>query len=143
LLIAPRTPLGPGFALAGLAGWEVVENTPFIIDRYRQMALAQGYVGDSVINSVGDTLAAFDLWFAHRRPGTLAQQLIHPNGALYWQSECEEDLSGSTPPNVSRGLAQVENSHSTAEPPVISRADEFLNSSSNPSSAAVKTSIAH
>ena len=58
-LIAPRTPVGLRLVLAvGLeAGWEIFENTPFIIDRYRQGALARGYVGDSVINSVGDTLA--------------------------------------------------------------------------------------
>ncbi len=59
-LLAPRLPVGLRFLVAiGLeAGWEVVENTPFVIDRYRQLALAQGYVGDSVINSIGDTLAA-------------------------------------------------------------------------------------
>ncbi len=37
--------------------WEIFENTPFIIDRYREQALAQGYVGDSIINSISDTLA--------------------------------------------------------------------------------------
>ncbi|MDP2620908.1 MAG: DUF2585 domain-containing protein [Hyphomicrobiales bacterium] len=59
-LVAPRLPVGLRFAIAlGLeAGWEVIENTPFIIDRYRETALAQGYVGDSVINSVFDTMAA-------------------------------------------------------------------------------------
>ncbi len=59
-LIAPRVPLGLRLALAiGLeAAWEIVENTPFIIDRYRQSALARGYFGDSVLNSVSDTLAA-------------------------------------------------------------------------------------
>ena len=59
-LVAPRLPIGLRFALAlGLeAGWEVFENTPFIIDRYRQTALAQGYFGDSIVNSVFDTLAA-------------------------------------------------------------------------------------
>lgn len=58
-LIAPRTPVGLRLVLAlGLeVGWEILENTPFIIDRYRQSALARGYVGDSVLNSVGDTLA--------------------------------------------------------------------------------------
>jgi hypothetical protein len=40
------------------AAWEVFENTPFVMERYRQSALARGYFGDSVINSVFDTLAA-------------------------------------------------------------------------------------
>ena len=59
-LIAPGMPVGLRFALAvGLeAGWEMVENSPFIIARYRQSALAQGYVGDSIINSISDTLSA-------------------------------------------------------------------------------------
>lgn len=58
--VAPRLPIGLRFALAiGLeSSWEVIENTPFIIDRYRETALAQGYFGDSVINSVFDTLAS-------------------------------------------------------------------------------------
>jgi hypothetical protein len=70
-LIAPRMPLGLRFVLAlGIeAGWEVLENTPFIIDRYRQSALAQGYTGDSVINSVFDTLAAaFGFFLARLLP---------------------------------------------------------------------------
>ena len=59
-LAAPRMPLVWRLIIAiGLeAGWEVIENTPFIMDRYRQSALARGYFGDSVINSVADTLAA-------------------------------------------------------------------------------------
>jgi len=58
-LLAPRTSVGLRLVLAiGLeAGWEILENSPLIIDRYRQQALAQGYIGDSVINSVFDTLA--------------------------------------------------------------------------------------
>ena len=39
------------------AVWEVLENTPLIMDRYRQTALAAGYFGDSVVNSLGDTLS--------------------------------------------------------------------------------------
>jgi hypothetical protein len=59
-LLAPRASFGLRLALAiGLeAGWEVIENTPFVMDRYRDLALAHGYFGDSVINSVADTLAA-------------------------------------------------------------------------------------
>ena len=57
-LVAPRAPLWTRLAatLAIEVSWEVVENSPVIIDRYRQSALAQGYNGDSVVNSVSDTL---------------------------------------------------------------------------------------
>jgi hypothetical protein len=59
-LAAPRASLGLRLALAmGLeVSWEVAENTPLVIDRYRQSALAQGYVGDSVVNSLSDTCFA-------------------------------------------------------------------------------------
>lgn len=38
-------------------GWEVFENSPFIINRYRETALALGYSGDSILNSISDTVA--------------------------------------------------------------------------------------
>jgi hypothetical protein len=59
-LIAPNMPIGQRFALAiGIeAAWEVIENTPLIMERYRQSALARGYFGDSVVNSIADTFAA-------------------------------------------------------------------------------------
>ncbi|MCT8974067.1 DUF2585 family protein [Microbaculum marinisediminis] len=59
-LAAPRMSVAARFAIAvGLeAGWEVVENMPFIMERYRQTALARGYFGDSVVNSVFDTVTA-------------------------------------------------------------------------------------
>ena len=55
----PRMPISVRFLLAlGIeVGWEVFENTPMIIEHYRQQALAQGYIGDSIINSVMDTIA--------------------------------------------------------------------------------------
>jgi Protein of unknown function (DUF2585) len=59
-LIAPRLPLGVRLVIAiGLeASWEIIENTPPVMERYRRSALAEGYFGDSVINSLSDTLAA-------------------------------------------------------------------------------------
>lgn len=55
----PAMSLGKRFAFAVAieAGWEIFENTPWVINHYREQALAQGYIGDSVINSLFDTLA--------------------------------------------------------------------------------------
>ena len=36
------------------AAWEIFENTPMIIDRYREVTVSWGYIGDSVLNSVAD-----------------------------------------------------------------------------------------
>jgi Protein of unknown function (DUF2585) len=38
--------------------WEILENSPIVIDRYRAVTIAQGYVGDSILNSVSDVLMA-------------------------------------------------------------------------------------
>jgi Protein of unknown function (DUF2585) len=46
-------------ALICEAAWEVFENTPFVINRYRTETAALGYEGDTVVNSLGDLLCAF------------------------------------------------------------------------------------
>ena len=55
----PRMPLAWRLTLAiGIeAAWEIAENTPMVIQHYREQALAQGYTGDSIINSVSDTMS--------------------------------------------------------------------------------------
>jgi hypothetical protein len=73
-LLAPlrhRIPPGPRFLLAmgAEAVWETVENTAFVIERYRAATIALDYYGDSVVNSLGDLLAAAAGYgFAARAP---------------------------------------------------------------------------
>jgi hypothetical protein len=57
-LAAPRLPLGARFIIAmGVEiAWELTENTPMVIRHYRQQALATGYRGDSILNSVSDVM---------------------------------------------------------------------------------------
>jgi hypothetical protein len=53
-------------AVAIEAAWEVLENSPIIIDRYREATIALGYTGDTVINSMAD-VASMALGFAIAR----------------------------------------------------------------------------
>lgn len=51
------------------AAWEVLENTDWVIDRYREATMALGYAGDAAINSLADMvwmIAGFGL--ARRLP---------------------------------------------------------------------------
>ncbi|MEK7499094.1 MAG: DUF2585 family protein [Patescibacteria group bacterium] len=54
----PKRSTALWLVLAVLAevSWEIFENTPMVINHYRQQALAVGYTGDSVLNSVCDVL---------------------------------------------------------------------------------------
>ncbi len=56
-------------AVAVEAGWEVLENSPLIIDRYRAVTMAWGYAGDSILNSLSDIgCMGVGFWLARKLP---------------------------------------------------------------------------
>jgi hypothetical protein len=70
-LVARRWPVERRFLAALLieASWEIAENTPMVIDRYRATTAALGYTGDSVINSLSDiTMMAIGFLIARKLP---------------------------------------------------------------------------
>ena len=57
-LIGRRWPVGLRLALATAieGGWEILENTDMVINRYREATISLDYYGDSVLNSTFDII---------------------------------------------------------------------------------------
>lgn len=88
-LFARRMPVQQRLFMALVieAGWEVLENSPFIINRYREATVALGYTGDSVLNSMSDVMMmALGFLFASRvKPVvSLAAVAIMEIGCALW-----------------------------------------------------------
>jgi len=74
-----RLPVEARFVAAVLleAAWEVFENTPFVIERYRAVTISLDYYGDSVVNSMSDIAAMmFGFWLARRVPVWFSAALV-------------------------------------------------------------------
>jgi hypothetical protein len=70
-LLFPRMPFAARLAAAVFveAAWEIFENTDMIINRYRATTISLDYYGDSIVNSVSDTIAMIGGFFiAWRAP---------------------------------------------------------------------------
>lgn len=71
IVVLPRASFSARLTLAVVveAAWELLENSPIIIDRYRTATMAIGYQGDSILNSAMDTVAmVLGFLFAARAP---------------------------------------------------------------------------
>ena len=74
-------------ALALESGWEMLENSPLIINRYREATISLGYVGDSVLNSLSDILMmTIGFLFASRVPWRVsaAAAILMEIGCALW-----------------------------------------------------------
>lgn len=67
------------------SAWEVAENSPWVIERYRSVTMSLDYLGDSVVNAVADVVCCAVGFWASRKMGvrlTLALLVVIEIGLL-------------------------------------------------------------
>jgi hypothetical protein len=64
-------------AVAVEAGWEIIENSTFVINRYNETTISLKYYGDSILNSIADMVfMALGFLMAKKMPVWLTITLI-------------------------------------------------------------------
>lgn len=86
---ARRLPPGMRLAIAAAIeiGWELLENSPLIIERYRAATISLDYYGDTIVNSVSDVLACMGGFLLARRlpvAATIALVVVMELFVGYW-----------------------------------------------------------
>jgi hypothetical protein len=79
LIFGKRVPTASRFLLAAAleSGWEILENTDFVINRYREATISLDYYGDSIFNSIGDIFAMmFGFWLALKLPARITAMMM-------------------------------------------------------------------
>jgi hypothetical protein len=64
--LAPRVPYLAVLTVVLVigVGWEIIEHTDFVLDRFRGQTIYQGYTGDTVLNAVSDYIFMLAGFFA-------------------------------------------------------------------------------
>ena len=89
IVAGKRLPLGARLVAAVMleSGWEVLENSSFIIERYRAATVSLGYFGDSVLNSMSDIcFMMMGFFLAHKLPVrvTVVAAVLVDIALLFW-----------------------------------------------------------
>lgn len=80
-------------AVAIECGWELLENSPLIIDRYRAVTVSWGYAGDSVLNSASDVAMMALGWALASRLPWWASVLLGAGFELFTLAMIRDNLT--------------------------------------------------